>query len=367
MQEREKKKIVVASVLKPVNEIRMFSKIATSLAKAGFEVSIIGHPPAGTTPPTPIRLYPTVPFHRLSMGRVLAPFRIFKQWLALKPDILIVSTHELLFWGVLTRLLLRIRLVYDVRENYYLNVLHTAAFPVVLRLPIAVYVRAVEFLTAPFVHQFLLAESVYASQLPFVKKRFTILENKHITTDQQVKNPQEGYHKLLFTGTLAETTGVFTAIEMTKRLHQKDADVTLTIIGYAAQEDVLVRLNQEVKNHSFIRLIGGDRPVPHATIEEAIIKADFGFICYPPNKSTFGRMPTKFYEYAALGLRILALANSSFAVEITNSGTGLLIRDDETGQSLLTRMIHFKASDSEKSRFSWKNEELKLLTLFEEL
>lgn len=367
MQEREKKKIVLASVLKPVNEIRMFSKIATSLAKAGLDVSIIGYTPSGTVPQSPVQFYPIGTFHRLSIKRVLAPFRIFRKWLVLKPDVLVVSTHELLFWGVLTRLFLKTRVIYDVQENYFLNILHTPAFPALLRMPLAVYVRMVEYITAPFVQHFLLAESVYAHQLPFVQGRCTVLENKHVTTDHQAKNQSTGYHKLLFTGTLAETTGVFTAIEMTKRLYAEDASITLTIIGYAAQKEILARIRQEGENHPFIRLIGGDRPVPHTAIVEAITEADFGFICYPINKSTSGRVPTKFFEYAALGLRILALANSSMAAEITNSNTSLLINEGDSGQLLLTRMINFKAAESSKSYFLWKNEELKLLSLFDKL
>lgn len=367
MQEREKKKIVLASVLKPVNEIRMFSKIATSLETVGYDVSIIGYPPAGAFPQTPIHLYPMGTFHRLSIKRVLAPLRIFRKWLALKPDILVVSTHELLFWGVLTRLFTRTHVIYDVQENYYLNILHTSAFPSILRAPLAAYVRTIEYLTAPFVHHFLLAESIYAHQLPFVKGRYTVLENKHVTTDHQAKNLQTGYHKLLFTGTLAETTGVFTAIKMAKLLHAEDASITLTIIGYAAQREVLARILQEVENHSFIRLMGGDHPVPHTTIVEAITEADFGFICYPPNKSTFGRIPTKFYEYTALGLRILALPNSSLSTEITSTGIGLVFNEAESRRILLSRMVNFKTSDNQKSHFLWKNEESKLLSLFERL
>lgn len=365
MQEREKKKIVLASVLKPVNEPRMFSKMATTLAQAGYDVSIIGHPPVGTSPQSPIHLYPTQTFHRLSIKRVLAPFHIFKQWLALKPTTLVVSTHELLFWGVLTRLFLPTRIIYDVQENYYLNILHTSAFPAVLRAPLAVYVRTIEYLTAPFVHHFLLAESVYAHQLPFVKQRYTVLENKHVTTDHQAKNLQTGYHKLLFTGTLAETTGVFTAIKMAKLLHTEDASITLTIIGYAAQKEVLSRIHREVENHSFIRFIGGDYPVLHTTLVEAITESDFGFICYPPNKSTAGRIPTKFYEYAALGLRMLVLSNSSISAEIARSGTGLLFNELESGKSLLGRMEKLEVTNTSKSAYLWKNEESKLLSLFE--
>lgn len=367
MQEREKKKIVLASVLKPVNEVRMFSKIATSLAKANYAVTIIGQPAAGVPQQTSVQFYPTERFTRLSIERVLAPYRIFRKWLSLKPDILVVSTHELLFWGVLTRLFLRTRVIYDVQENYYLNILHTSAFPAILRIPLAAYVRTKEYLTSPFIHHFLLAESIYAHQLPFVQERYIVLENKHIPTATEVTNQQKGYHKLLFTGTLAETTGVFAAIETAKRLHAEDASITLAIIGYAAQEEVLARMNQEVENHPFIRLIGGEQPVPHATILEAITEADFGFISYPPNKSTLGRMPTKFYEYAALGLRILALPNPYLAAQITNSGLGLVFHEAEDSGMLLTRMIKSKASESSKTPFLWETEESKLLSLFKRL
>jgi glycosyltransferase involved in cell wall biosynthesis len=234
-------------------------------------------------------------------------------------------------------------------------------------MPLAVYVRTIEYLTAPFVHHFLLAELIYVKQLPFVKGRYTVLENKHITTDYQDKNLQTNYHKLLFTGTLAETTGIFTAIKMAKRLHTEDASITLTIIGYAAQREVLARIIQEVEDNSFIRLIGGDNPVSHAKIEEAILESDYGFICYPPNKSTAGRIPTKFYEYGALGLRILALSNSSLMTEISNSDLGLVFNEAENSRSLLTRMINFNTQSKQKNHFFWKNEESKLWSLFERL
>ncbi len=358
MQEREKKKIVIASVLKPVDETRMFSKLGASLVKDTCEVSIIGFAPAEKQSPSnsPIALYPIGPFPRLSLQRLLAPARIFLQCLRLKPAVLIITSHELLVGAILLRALVGTKIVYDVRENYYLNLLHTNAFPVLVRWPLALYVRSIEYLTSPFIHHFLLAEQVYARQLNFLGTRFTILENKHLLEKDQDVNTQTGFHRLLFTGTLAETTGVFTAIHLTKRLHELDSKIELTIIGYAAQQECQQRLKHEADTHAFINLIGVDKHVPHHQIIQEISRADFGFICYPDNVSTRGRIPTKFFEYAALGLRILATPNSVLDAKIKESGMGLVIFEDVAETSWFQQMQEVKSPKTSKSEFLWEIE-----------
>lgn len=358
MQEREKKKIVIASVLKPVDETRMFSKLGASLVNDTCEVSIIGFAPAKKQSPTnaPISLYPMGPFPRLSLQRLLAPFHIFLQCLRLRPSVLIVTSHELLVGAVLLRALVGTKIVYDVRENYYLNLLHTNAFPVLVRWPLALYVRSIEYLTSPFIHHFLLAEQVYARQLNFPGTRFTILENKHLPEQHQDVNTQTGFHRLLFTGTLAETTGVFTAIHLTKRLHALDSQIGLTIIGYAAQQECQQRLKREAEMNTFIKLIGVDKHVPHDQIVKEISRADFGFICYPDNGSTRGRIPTKFFEYAALGLRILATPNSALDAKIKELGIGLVIQEAEAETGWLQKMLEIKLPNTSKNEFLWEKE-----------
>ena len=60
MQEMKKRRIVLASLLKPVNDTRMFEKIGVSLAQSGqYEVHIIGYP-SGTSVSEP-----NVHFHPL--------------------------------------------------------------------------------------------------------------------------------------------------------------------------------------------------------------------------------------------------------------------------------------------------------------
>ena len=98
MQEIKKRRIVLASVLKPVDDTRMYEKIGVSLADRGnYEVYIIGYPSLHRyIESTSIHFLPLKPFQRLSLQRLLAPFKILKKTIQVQPDLLIVNTHELL-------------------------------------------------------------------------------------------------------------------------------------------------------------------------------------------------------------------------------------------------------------------------------
>ncbi len=110
--------------------------------------------------------------------------------------------------------------------------------------------------------------------------------------------------QLLFSGTLAESTGVFTAIRLAHALHALDNTVRLTIIGFCALPEQLEQLKKECAV-DYIQLTGGDRLVPHPDILAAIQAADVGIIAYPPNPATQNAVPTKLYEYLGYHLPIV--------------------------------------------------------------
>ncbi|MBK7653563.1 MAG: hypothetical protein IPJ20_26520 [Flammeovirgaceae bacterium] len=70
----KKRRIVLASILKPIDDTRMFEKLGTSLSTVkDYEVFIIGYP---TTTPLnqehEIHVLPLKSFKRISIGRLLA-------------------------------------------------------------------------------------------------------------------------------------------------------------------------------------------------------------------------------------------------------------------------------------------------------
>ena len=302
----KKRRIVIASVLKPVDDTRMFEKMGVTLSDSGkYEIFIVGYPSKRVPSYLDVHFLPLKAFSRISLGRLVAPLRIQKILHQVQPDILVVNTHELLIVAILNRILFGVKVVYDVRENYYRNILYSEAFPLFLRPLVAGWVRLKEKLTSGLIHLFFLSETGYKKEMDFFGRHPIIIENKVRGPVDFTRTPEPGKTRLLFSGTLAESTGVFLAINLAKQLHILDNSIHLTIIGFCAKAATLRRVRAEMMGTDFITLVGGEQLVPHAEIIQAIAAADFGLVCYPPSRHTQNATPTKLYEYLACRLPII--------------------------------------------------------------
>jgi len=373
MQEIKKRRIVLASVLKPATEPRMFDKIGVSLSKK-FEVYCIGAPISakdGTkshTNPSVLEL-PSV--NRLSVSRIFAPFKVLAKVIKLRPSLIIICTHELIFISFLARALIGCLVIYDVQENYYRNIRYGNSFPIYLRHLIAVYVRSKERMSTLFTCHYFLAEKGYEHEMTFFGKKRTVLENKvigplAITAPKKSKN--ENLIKLLFTGTLAETTGIFIAIDLAKKLHESDNRVHLEIIGYSSKSETLMLIRSKIQHHPFIQLKGGNSIVPHENILSAIHKADFGIISYPSNPSTINSIPTKLFEYLGHRLPIL-LIDHPLWVKVCEPYNAAIPFNPETfsATEVLTAIRRGTFYTTLPQDVFWSSEEKKLLQTMENL
>ncbi|HLZ16197.1 MAG TPA: hypothetical protein VKQ08_04125, partial [Cyclobacteriaceae bacterium] len=290
----KKRTIVLASLLKPVDDTRMFEKMGLSLADSGlYEVHLIGYPSAADLHVQGVQFHPLPKFRRLSPGRIGARLKVLQKTIQLKPELFLVNTHDLLGVAILIRILFGTRILYDIQENYKKNILFTDAFPKPLRPVIAFFVRLKEWVASPLFSQFLLAEKCYATELGFVGKKFQVIENKCKFPRDFRRSPSKDFIQLVFTGTLAESTGVFLAIRLARKLHLSEPRVRLAIIGHCAQREILSRIEKEISQHDFISLAGGSEIVPHSVIMSAIATANFGMVCYPMAPHIENKIPTK--------------------------------------------------------------------------
>src|SRR6478609_12121995 len=109
----KKRRIVLASILKPVNETRMFEKMGTTLANTGdYEVFIIGSPETVKTEYPNIRFSELSYFPRISLKRLIAPWKVFRKLQSIKPELVIIGTHELLVVAMLYRLTSSAKIIY---------------------------------------------------------------------------------------------------------------------------------------------------------------------------------------------------------------------------------------------------------------
>jgi hypothetical protein len=319
----QKKKVVIASILKPVDDTRLYEKLGRTLSATGrYECHIIGIA-GGTVNDVIPHLFPMV--NRLSFARIARPFTILNKIINIQPDILIIGTHELLFTGLLYKILTHKQVIYDVQENYYLNIIHTNAFPRFFRRPLANWVRLKENTLGRFIDFFLLAERGFVHELGFTRHRSVVIENKVIIPEGFLRQPKDETIELLFSGTIDESTGVYEAISLARRLHSYDDRYSLHIIGYCARKWALDHLNDMIAPFPFIRLTGGDTLQPHSKIMRAIGTASFGLVLYRPSPHINNRMPTKLYEYMACRLPILIRKDLWWCELVTKAHAGVAV------------------------------------------
>jgi glycosyltransferase involved in cell wall biosynthesis len=361
-------KIVIASILKPADDVRAFEKMAMTLVAAGHEVYLIGRPSTTRITPQGIHFLELVPFPRLHWKRLLARLEVLKKVRKVKPEVLIVNTHELLLVSLLNRILFGARIVYDVQENYYRNLLWTSTFPPWLRRPLALWVRLKEKLLTPFFDGIIFAEKCYVDEIKFLASKATIIENKSVLPAGFVRRPVEGKIVLAFTGTLGVSTGVFEAIKLVDELFEKRGDIELQIMGACSIPDVLAEIMNRCSGKSYIKLTAGKMQVGHERILDLISRAHFGVISYPPSPHTASRIPTKLFEYMSAKLPILLTDNPTWHA-LTDPVSAAIHVDfknpdvDKILVDMSRRDFYTKPVDD----FFWKSEEQKLIDLIKGL
>ncbi|MCI1187653.1 glycosyltransferase [Hymenobacter sp. DH14] len=324
-----------------MDDTRMRGKFAETLAgRAGTRVHVAGRQSSGTgNGQANIALHPIFNGRRLSLGRLAAQWRYWRLLQRLKPDLAIVHAPELLPLTLLWQALGRGRkFLYDIRENYALNVSTQHVYQGLTRRWLAAGLRWVEGRAAHQAAGVMLAEASYAEELPFLEKlppdRVVVLENKYQPAPGEMQPNQPRPHpmlheplRLLYSGTISELNGIWEAVALTQALATTwPGGAHCTIIGFCQQPELLRQLAETVaRQPGLFTLIGGAVPVPHAAIVAAIGRSHLGLLPYRPHPSTARCRPTKLFEYLALGLPILIPRNWLWAKTMSRHGGGLML------------------------------------------
>jgi glycosyltransferase involved in cell wall biosynthesis len=386
-------RILIASILKPVNDPRMYEKFGISISGIdGTEVHIAGFKAAGEKEEVGsgkmeggsrkwedgsrkmegrIVFHPIFDFKRLSWARLFAPWKFFRTLLKVKPKLVIVTTFELLIVTIIYKILFGAVILYDIQENYYRNIAYNKTYPPVIRNILAIYSRSIECISRPFISHFILAERAYEKEFSFSKGKSIVLENKYKESEANntVLNRAKALPgqpvKLLYSGTISEEYGIFEAIDLAEKLHKTDPDITLSIIGYCIKDQTFAEIIKQIEGKSFISLTGGDSLVKHERILEAIRKADFGLVSYRPNKSTENCIPTRLFEYQAHLLPMIIQENKLWREFCEPAQSALFISYPDADPATLYRQMMQTSfyPNGPAQNIYWSSEEPRLLSL----
>lgn len=365
------KKIAIASVLKPVDDTRLYEKLAVSLADTGdFHVDIIGFRSSINPNYNNISFYPVFCFQRLHPMRLLSGLRLLKLLVKLKPDLLIITTHELLFAASLYKLLFGKAVIYDVCENYYRNIAYGTGFNYLIRPMLSSFVRLKERMTKPLINHYFLAEQAFLEEMPFMRDRATVIENKCLQLSSREKNVRNDNEiKFLFSGTIAKEYGIFEAIMFSNTLNQSGFNNRLVIIGRCAHAETLEQLKLSVMGHSHIEMMVDSYPISHQLIIDKMLESDFGLLPYNLAPHIKSRFPTKIYEHLAVKLPIIITDNPPWTKFCKEHSAGISIDFSNYSSykviDLIKNTCFFEKTDYED--ILWKPEGKKVISVIKAL
>lgn len=295
-------KVVFASLLKPVDEPRMYEKLGRSLAQTyKYDVNIIGFKSKNLPEDPLLTFWPIFNFRRISPGRLLAPIRFFKKLLQVKPKLIIASGTDLLLVSGLYKILFGCLIINDLQENYYRNIIWSHHQPSLLRKLRAAYVRWQELLIDRIIIQYTLAERTYLIECSFITKPTLVLENKACRPQEGrlAKKEKGDSLQLVYTGTIAASYGIFDALLLADTIQKLIPATTLTLCGHCPSDSVHKKLLHKARTRPWLILQISSTPLPHTSILRALQQADFSLVAYQLNPANENCMPTRIWEALA--------------------------------------------------------------------
>ena len=314
-EKSEVEKIVILSVLKPVDDVRTYKKIAKSLVEENRKITLIGFKGSLSSHAEKenidfVELFDNK--NRLGVWRFFAGFEVLIELVKIRPHKIIVSAVELLPFTLFYKFFSNTKLIYDVQENYAFNILYQDNYPKFLKRTLAFLVRGFEKISSSFIDLYLLAEQCYLEEIPFLKnKNYVFLENKFLIENEikpslyQQNFEQKKEIKFLLYGSFSKTYGTLEGIlffkKLEKALQKRGFSAHLMLAGYCSDKKYTEKIMETINNEPSISILNNSvlLPISHQILLQELQKTDFVILPYLFNKSTQNCIPTKFYECLA--------------------------------------------------------------------
>lgn len=367
-----KARIIIASVLKPVTEPRAFFKLALSMRETNkYHLNIIGFYSKKTPVLKGIQFTCIFNRHRTHFYRALARIKFLAEIIRYKPNLVIVTTFELLPMSIIGKLFLKYKLVYDLQENYHRNILYNKTVPFGLRHLLSLYIKVIEKSAHPFIDHYFFAEQSYTREFPYIS-RYTLLENKF--SGKVISDPpkplEEDHSTFIISGTITPVYGIENAIQWFLSLHREFPGIRLKITGHVPLQKFKRKLEKSAFPHPQIQLNLSNQPIPYSFILNEIEEADIVLMPYENIDSVQSKIPTKLYESIALQKPVLISANPLWQEIIDPYPAGMAIDFINTSEAMATYKKLLATPlylNSPGREVTWEAEKPKLLKAIEGL
>jgi len=353
-------------------DVRIFHKEARSLAKAGFDVTLIAQHTKNERVDGVNIVGVSRPINRLD--RIIRTcFRLFKLALKQKADIYHFHDPELILGGVLLKLSGK-KLIYDVHEDLPEQIMSKYYIHHWQKKPMAVLAGLIEKTISNMFDCIITATDSIKEKFKRHTNvtsigNFPIIDlgkRYHGTIDREKKSAS-----IIYVGGLTKVRGIGQVIYALDYLPDTVELVLLGEFSPKTYEDEVRRL----KGFEKVRYLG---LVDFKEVNTYLSSADIGIVCFMPEKNHINSRPTKLFEYMEAGLPVVASDFALWRDIIDTSNCGICV--DPTNPEEISEAIKYLLENPEKARqmgqngrravlesFNWGNESRKLLGVYRAL
>jgi glycosyltransferase involved in cell wall biosynthesis len=363
--------IVHISSVHNANDPRIRLKQLNSIVKYGWQATLVTGD-LSSEEGDAVRIIRILPGNSRRILRLLvtSPRAILKAF-CLDADVYHVHDPELLPWALLLRLKNR-PVVYDVHEDYVTSVQQKRYLPPILRPLAAAFAGLADRLTRLFFYQ-VIAEKYYGRRFP---QALSVLNYpvQSLLECGTAFNPQSKH--ILYTGNLTRDRG---GLHLA-RLVLTRPDYKVSAIGYCPASLAADMRREAGDAASCLSLLGEDRYVLFEEIMEAYKRRKWlaGIALFPESDHYRQKELTKFFEYMAVGLPIIASNFPAWVDLIEKQGFGLCVDPEnfkEVGNAIDWLRDHpdqamamgQRGREAVRKKYNWEIEAKKLLAFYDQL
>jgi len=364
-------KVCILTSVHMALDIRIFHKQAKTLAKAGYDITLIAqHDKDEVVDGVKVIALPR-PTNRLL--RILGTWNIYNLALKQRADIYHFHDSELLPAGLLLKLTTKSKVIYDVHEDVPKDILTKRWIPSVFRMPLAYLFDKLEKKISSRLDYVVTATDSIEKNFEGVIKVVTINNYPILLLIKQssVRVPRQVI--VIYTGILCEERGIS---EIVRAMACLDSSKNVRLRLYGKFDPVSYREKiTKLEGFDRVEYLGWIRP---EFMWQKMSNATAGIVCFHPYPNHINAMPNKIFEYMAAGLPVIASNFQLWREIVEGNNCGLTVNPLNPGE--IAGAITYLMEHSEKARkmgdngrkavlekYNWENEGKKLLDLYKHL
>lgn len=374
------KRICILTSVHNAFDVRIFHKQAKTLAKAGYDVTLIAqHNKDKVVDGVKIV---ALPKPRNRFWRMLGTGRVFKLALKQKTDIYHFHDPELLPWGWLLKKMTHKPVIYDVHEYYADVILFKTWIPYLLRKPIARIFDRIERVLAGRLSAIItvtepMKQRFSRCQVPCVSvHNFPSLETVAQAGESKELDSKNDRYSIIYTGAIAKEKGFETILDALDLVVKQNPKVICAILAEAEEpawlDEEHNRLMKKLIKEGNLKIIGR---VPYNEVFQYLEASSIGWKPGPPYQEGIS---IKTLEYMACGKPVVASNVPLTSNIISETKCGILVdpRDARAHASAILYLLEHpeeakKMGENGRKavlgKYNWENESKKLLAVYQNL